>query len=544
MTTLTKTIIKNATRQEKQTTTKEKILSATAFLIVFLSLATTMLITSIYITKELTKINQQYTFINILLLMNYLILFGKSIFESLNTLYFSKDLKTLLRMPINPKHIVTAKTINMIISEYQMESIMLAIPMITYGIITKATPQFYLYTLIILLALPVIPIIITSTIIAIIMRLTNKIKNKTTVMYTTIILSIIALDIIFTGLNHTQTLNITEFKNSILKINGIAEKIADQFILIKPIMNTLLNHTNINGAQNLAIYLLETIATYTIGTQIISKIYLKGAIGTTINGKRNETQTTKLTLNDFKPQNKNKAYLTKDIKLMTRTPIFCIQCLIIPIIYPLIILFVLIIAIAFSRLVGLDLIADLTKQMNTSKVQAIFICVAQAFFMMNFSSIIGISKESKSAILNKTIPIDYQKQFNMKTYIGKTLNILSALIVTIAYSEATKNAQATIVMFAILYLLNTIGEKIKLYIDLQKPQIEWESEYTMMKQNTNIMNVLFYTLAVLVTLFAISQIIPSPTIYLATILIITLIANTAINTHIAKNKNKIFKKIY
>lgn len=182
--------------------------------------------------------------------------------------------------------------------------------------------------------------------------------------------------------------------------------------------------------------------------------------------------------------------------------------------------------------------------MNTSKVQAIFICVAQVFFMMNFSSIIGISKESKSAILNKTIPIDYQKQFNMKTYIGKTLNMLSVIIVTIAYSEATQNTQATIVMFAILYLLNSIGEKIKLYIDLQKPQIEWESEYTMMKQNANIMNVLFYTLAVLVILYTISQIIPSPAIYLAVVLVITLITNTAINTHIAQNKNKIFKKIY
>lgn len=99
-------------------------------------------------------------------------------------------------------------------------------------------------------------------------------------------------------------------------------------------------------------------------------------------------------------------------------------------------------------------------------------------------------------------------------------------------------------MFAILYLLNSIGEKVKLYIDLRKPQIEWESEYAMMKQNTNIMNVLFYTLAILVIVVAISQLISSPSIYLAVILIITLIANFTINNYISKNKNKIFKKIY
>lgn len=544
MNTLTKIIIKNAKRQEKQETIKEKILSAIAFLIVFLSLAVTMIVTSIYVTKELNKINQEYMFINILLLMNFIILFGKSIFESLNALYFSKDLKILLRMPIKSKDIVKGKIINMIISEYQMETIMLAIPMIIYGIMEKVQPQFYLYALIILLVLPVIPIMITSTIIAIIMRFTNGIKNKTLVMYMTIILSLVALDFVFTGFNHSRNLNVSEFENSVLRINGISEKIAEQFILIKPIMNTLLNYNNIKGIQNLVLYLLESGVTYILGILVISKIYLKGAIGTTINGKRSERGAEKLNIEDFKKKNKNITYLEKDIKLMSRTPIFCIQCLIIPIVYPLIILFVLLIAITFSRLVGVDLIADLTKEMNTSKMQAIFICVGEVFFMMNFSSIIGISKESKSAILIKTIPIDYQKQFNMKTYIGKFLNMLATIIVALAYYETTKNIQPTIVMFAILYLLNSIGEKVKLYIDLRKPQIEWESEYAMMKQNTNIMNVLFYTLAILVIVVAISQLISSPSIYLAVILIITLIANFTINNYISKNKNKIFKKIY
>ena len=226
MNTLTKIIIKNAKRQEKQETIKEKILSAIAFLIVFLSLAVTMIVTSIYVTKELNKINQEYMFINILLLMNFIILFGKSIFESLNALYFSKDLKILLRMPIKSKDIVKGKIINMIISEYQMETIMLAIPMIIYGIMEKVQPQFYLYALIILLVLPVIPIMITSTIIAIIMRFTNGIKNKTLVMYMTIILSLVALDFVFTGFNHSRNLNVSDFENSVLRINGISEKIA------------------------------------------------------------------------------------------------------------------------------------------------------------------------------------------------------------------------------------------------------------------------------------------------------------------------------
>lgn len=541
---ITSIIIKNSRRQEKQETIKEKILSAIAFLIVFLSLAITMIVTSIYVTKELGKINQEYTFINILLLMNFIILFGKSIFESLNALYFSKDLKILLRMPIKSKDIVNGKLINMILSEYQMETIMLAIPMIVYGILTKAGVLFYTYMIIILAILPIIPIVITSTIISIIMRFTNIIKNKTEVMYIAIIASLIALDLLFTGFNHNINFSIAEFKETVFRINGISEEIANRFVLIKPTMSTLLNYNNIVGLRNCILYILESIATYIIGVFIISKVYLKGAIGTTINSQKENKANRKLTIEDFKKKDKKKAYLSKEIKVIAKTPIFCIQCLIIPIIYPVTIMMVVSIAVVLSKLIGVDLVSDLMNKMNTSQMAMIFIAVGEVFFMMNFCSIIGISKESKSAILTKTIPIGFKTQFNLKTYLGKTMNLLSVLIITFAYFLATKNPVQTIVIFAILYFLDSIGEKIKLYIDSRKPQIDWDNEYAMMKQNTNIMNVLFKTLITLVILYLISKLIKNQFAYLIAILILSFIVNSFINNYISRNKNKIFEKIY
>lgn len=541
---ITSIIIKNSRRQEKQETIKEKILSVIAFLIVFLSLAITMIVTSIYVTKELAKINQEYTFINILLLMNFIILFGKSIFESLNALYFSKDLKILLRMPIKSKDIVNGKLINMILSEYQMETIMLAIPMIVYGILTKAGALFYTYMTIILAILPIIPIVIISTIISIIMRFTNIIKNKTEVMYIAIIASLIALDLLFTGFNHNINFSIAEFKETVFRINGISEEIANRFVLIKPTMSTLLNYNNIVGLRNCILYILESIVTYIVGVFIISKVYLKGAIGTTINSQKANKANKRLTIEDFKKKDKKKAYLSKEIKVIARTPIFCIQCLIIPIIYPLAIMMVVAFAVVISKIIGVDLISDLMNKMNTSQMAMIFIAVGEVFFMMNFCSIIGISKESKSAILTKTIPIGFKTQFNLKTYLGKTMNLLSVLIITFAYFQATKNLTQTIVIFAILYFLDSIGEKIKLYIDSRKPQVDWDNEYSMMKQNTNIMNVLFKTLITLVILYLISKLIKNQFAYLIAILILSFIVNSFINNYISRNKNKIFEKIY
>lgn len=543
MKSLTSVIIKNSKRQEKQNTLKEKILSSIAFAIVFGFLAISMTVLSFAVTKKLKEIDQSYTFINILVLMNFFILFAKSVFESLNVLYFSKNLKQLLRMPIKSKDIIHAKFINMILSEYQMEFIMLAIPMIVYGIIMNVEITFYLYTLLVLLILPIIPVVTTSIVIAIIMRFSNYLKNKTQVLYITIIISAILIDLIFTGFKPIKVTK-QEFEAAVLKPNGLATMIADKIELIKPIMNTLLNYNNEKGIKNISIYIAESVGIYILGIFIISKIYLKGAIGTTINSKKIKGDTTKLTIEDFKNQNKMKTYIQKERKTISRTPIFCIQCLLIPIIYPLIILEVFTIAVIVSKKLGIDIIRNFLGIINTSIGQAIFIGVGAVFFMMNFSSIIGISKDCKTAILTKTLPIKLEKQFNIKIEIGKRINMLSVIIITFCYWYAVKNLAPTIVMFTILYLLNSIGEKIKLLIDIKKPQINWDNEYTMMKQNTNIMNVLFYTIAILITLYLISQIIKPAHYFLAIILIIVSIAYGATTLYIRKNQEKIFKKVY
>ena len=543
MKSLTSVIIKNSKRQEKQNTVKEKVLSFIAFAIVFGFLAISMTVLSFTVTKKLKEIDQSYTFINILVLMNFFILFAKSIFESLNVLYFSKDLKHLLRMPIKSKDIINAKFINMILSEYQMEFIMLAIPMIVYGIIMKVEITFYLYTVLVLLILPIIPIVTTSIVVAIIMRFSNHLKNKTQVLYITIIISAILIDLIFTGFKPIKVTK-QEFEAAVLKPNGLATMIADKIELIKPIMNTLLNYNNENGIKNLSICIVESIVMYILGILVISKIYLKGVIGTTINSKKIKGDTTKLTIEDFKKQNKIKSYVQKERKTISRTPIFCIQCLMIPIIYPLIILEVFIVAVIVSKKLGIDIIQNFLGIINTSIGQAIFIGVGLVFFMMNFCSIIGISKDCKTAILTKTLPIKLEKQFNIKTSIGKRINMLSVIIITFSYWYAVKNLAPTIIMFTILYLLNSIGEKIKLLIDIRKPQINWDNEYTMMKQNTNIMNVLFYTLSILIALYIISKIIPQAHYYLATILGIVIASYFIITNYISKKQNKIFDKVY
>ena len=544
---LTSVILKNSKRREikGKSVINDNLFAVLSFLIVFVFLAVIMIVASIYVTKQLVKINQTYAFVNILLLMNFILLFAKSIFESLNVLFFSKDLKVLLRMPIKSKDILNSKLFDMIISEYEMELIMLAIPMIVYGIFTGVGFMFYLYMIIILLILPVIPISITSFILVLIMRFTNKIKNKSKAMYITIIIAILAVGFITTGMEFNSNFSSLEFEEVILTENALATKIADSFVLIKPIMYALLNYDNIYGFEILIIYILESFICYKILVLAMSKIYLKGAIGATINSGNKKYYTQKnLSLNDFKKRSKNKSYLLKELKMLCRTPIFLIECIIMPILYPIIVFLFMAFFISFANSVGVDALADFYNKLITVYGQAIFISVGQIFYMMSFCSIIDISRESNNAIITKYIPIKLSKQFNLKISIGIIINTFSSVLVTIAYYICIRNLTYTFIMFLILTFVNLICEKFKLLIDLKSPKISWDNEYTMMKQNTNVMYELFYTLIVIGILFFISIFIKDVLVYLIFVLALCVLINTLISEHIRQKQYKIFEKVF
>ena len=545
MSSLTSVIFKNSRRRLTIANKKESVLAVLAFLIVFISIGATMAGFSVSITQKLQTINQTYTFTNILLLMNFFILFAKSVFESLNVLYFSKDLKVFLRMPIKPIKLLHSKMLNMITSEYEMELIMLAIPMIVYGIITKASLMFYLYMIAILIFLPIIPILLTSLVIAIIMRFTNKIKNKSKVIYITLILTTLIISAITSAFNSQGTLSVSSVTNILLQANGVAEMIADRFVLIKPIMNTLLNYDNIDGLKNLVVYIIESVVCYVLVIFMMSKVYLKGAIGATINSqKKIISENEELTIKDFKKNNKYKTYIGKELKTLLRTPIFSIECIMIPIVYPIFIFATIIGMTEFARFVGLDLWEKIRNVAVEPLGLAITLGVGQIFYMMNFTSIIAISRESKNAIITKFIPISLIKQFNLKIAIGTRTNMFAAILITLFYYMCTKKVIVSLVIFALLYLINRIGEKFKILIDLHKPQLVWDTEYTMMKQNTNIMYELFYSLLVAATFYLISRLTPNANLFLIVVAAILGIVNIMYNEYIRKNIYNLFKKVF
>lgn len=546
---LTKVIFKNAYRRDNvNKNITAKLLSLFVFVIIFGTISSLMAFASYTLTNQLIEVDQAPAFINIILLIMIVFLFSRSVFESLNNLYFSKDLKIFLRMPIKPLQLVRAKIKNMIVSEYLMELMLLASPIIVYGIIMNVSPVFYVYSAIILLLLPIIPIVLTSLITATIMRFTNVIKNKTQVQYITVFIIFVILAIITSLFSTGEGFSTEIFTEQMLQVNGLIELISDYFVILKPIMNSLLYYQELNGLINIIIFVVESIIGYYVMTWLISKVYLKGAIGATINGSIKDRVTdVKLKPDDFKPTNSKVAYLAKELKQIIRTPIFCMQCIVFPVVFPTVFVGLPALAlIAFARSIGLNFLPEAQQNILKPIGVVICVCIAQVLYIMNFTSITAISREGKSAKLMKTIPISLYNQFKYKLYPGLIANGIIAIIITVCYATFMPefNFIFVLTLFVILIELCLVEEKIMVLIDLRAPKITWTSEYTMMKENVNVMYEFFYAVIVIILLALTTFIFRNSTALLIFLLVVLLAINALINRYVRKNQARLYKKVY
>ena len=544
---LTKVIFKNAYRRDNvNKDITAKILSAFVFVIIFGTISSLMAFASYKLTNQLIEVDQAPAFINIILLIMIIFLFSRSVFESLNNLYFSKDLKIFLRMPIKPLQLVKSKIKNMIVSEYLMELMLLASPIIVYGIIMNVNYIFYIYSAIILLLLPIIPIVLTSLITATIMRFTNVIKNKTQVQYITVFIIFVILGIITSLFSTGEGFSTEIFTERMLQVNGLIELLSDYFVILKPIMNSLLYYQELSGLINILIFAAEIC--YYVMTWLISKVYLKGAIGATINGSiKDRIIDVKLKPEDFKPTNSKIAYLSKELKQIIRTPIFCMQCIIFPVVFPVVFVGLPVFAlIAFARSMGLDFLADAQQNILKPIGVVICVCIAQVLYIMNFTSITAISREGKSAKLMKTIPICLYNQFKYKLYPGLIANGIIAIIITAFYGLFMPefNFILVLTLFVILIELCLLEEKIMVLIDLNAPKITWTSEYTMMKENVNVMYEFFYAVVVIILLALATFVFSNTTVLLIFLLVLLVTINSLINRYVRKNQAKLYKKVY
>lgn len=509
---LTKTLLKTSGESMVQKN-KNKLPKTIALFVLmavaFLPLVASFVVMAASIYGNLAAINQQGLILDIGVLASCFVVFIFGIFYVMSTFYFSKDIESLLPLPLKPSMIIGAKFTVVLVYEYLTELVFLLPIMITFGVKSSAGFVYYLYSAVIFFALPIVPLVIAAFISMIIMRFTPFAKNKDAFSTIAGIIGItlaLGFNFVFQKLgakmeNPEQMMQLMMQGN-----NSLVGTSSRLFPGAKLAVNSLVFSGEIKGLINMLLFLVVTIALLLLLVILGETLYFKGVIGISqSSAKRKNLSKEELEENTMQ-SSALKSYIIKELKLLFRTPAYFMNCVLINFLFPVIFL--------IPVLSQPEMMHDLTNAMmllNGKDLPGFMAAIAFGVIMFisvaNPTACTAISREGNNIGVCKFLPISYKKQIMAKILSAVLLNFIGLGLLIITAMVIIVPPVYMIVMLVILSVIATFFTSFAgILIDLSFPKLNWDNEQRAVKNNLNVLILMFLGFVIGgLTIFAIIQ---------------------------------------
>lgn len=478
-----------------------------------------------------------------------------------NVFFFSKDLEYILPLPIKPIELLIAKFNNVISITYCMEAICMVAPLLIYGLIVGKSIIYFFSMILVLIIFPIFLITLICTIMLFIMQLTRFIKNKDIFQILIVILLSFILTTgemyLFDSIFNNNIINIesnenNEIENAKLNIkilNNKLDKLNNYFIVINPCIKLLTEINLINLSFNLFKLILINILTFFIFIFFGKILYLKNLLKNIayINKKKNSK---KIIKNKYKENKIGKAYIKNEFRKITKNPTFFIQCVFQNI-------FIILIIILLFNLFMPTIIEGFKKEniveemgLNNFALQAIctILVILQILFTISNLSITAISREANDAFIMKYIPVSLYKQFIWKNIPQILMNTIAIIGMTVVIAINVPNISIWYYCAGIIMamLLNIINSFLMVIVDLNKPNLNWITETSTLKNNGNKLYQYATTIIIVLIIMYFTKIFDNINIKisLSAIILLLLMIIIIINILIKNNIDKLLEKIH
>lgn len=504
------------------------------------------------------SVGQPKIFLVIYLIFLAILLLFQIILVAINVLFYSKDLEYILPMPISSGELLISKYFVLLVMAYITELIFAFIPLLIYGLMTHISFLYFLIMPLVLIIFPALYVTFIGILTILLIRIFNFIKNRN--IGQTIITTILIIIILLFESNIMNTFSDNNITNEDVQGKSQEEvqqivterykKMGEGFLIVNPSIEILsapnqLGNVLLNFIKLIIYNFVALVIFVLIGKNIYLKDVLKGTTNIVSNKKKNI---------EIKYGRKNKkirkAYIEKDFKQLIRTPTFFMQ-LIFPVLIILIsaiIICSIIIPLVDSRIQEDETIREVLKDIEFDTTMVCIILGAlQVLFSISGISLTAISREGRSAIYLKYIPVNLYKQFWYKSILQIILNfIVSVVVLGIVYFLISNISIVQILLiFAISIFMNLINSFFMLIVDLKRPILNWDSEYQITKNSPNkIVQYAFMIIIVLLLMYLAKILGEINIIYALGIqLTIFIIIFVMINIFVKRNINKLFSKI-
>lgn len=420
----------------------------------------------------------------------------------LSVFYMSGDVQHLLPLPLKPVQIVGAKFTVVWIYEVVTTAVLLLPLFVGYGWEASAGIAFWVSIAVGLLLLPVVPMVYAALLSMIFMRVGKKAKNKNVLTTLgTILLLVISMCIgMFSG-----RLETVDQEGLIALLSAGKNSLVGFLSKLFPNLQFLVKAMTGEGIWQLLIFLAITVAFLALFLLVASKLYFGGVLSMSETTSKRQKITAAEGEKLVRRQSVMSAYLKKELRLLFRTPVYFLNCILMVLIWPLIFFIPVLLAILTQfdsiseGMAALKEIVSLLEPVSGSEggamVALVTIGVSYGLTLfagsLNLVSATAISREGDGFMTMKYIPVSYRDQIKAKLLsgllpgcVGTTGYLLILLVIGVIWGIPLWAAAFSLLLSVVL---NFGMNCFQLWRDLCRPKLTWANEQQAVKQNFNSM---------------------------------------------------------
>ena len=472
----------------------------------------------------------------------------------LSYLYFSKDTEFMLSLPVKPSTVFFAKITVVYIFEVLGASVFLLPCVITMGITLSLGALFFIGSILSIIVLPVIPMIIVSVLSLPLMRLVGFLKNKSIVAFVLYGVLMVAVMGLYLGVMYSFDFDMSQEGANhmvvLLKLESTIKVFSKILLPIHAISRVLtLNPQTIFGKMSLPLSIVVNLAIFLVIVAVLLAVALllssfayKRSARSLLEGSKNKN---KGKIEFATSKSVVKALMKKEWLELVRTPAFAFQCLMCIVMSPLLVGFMS----YFDT-------SDLAGEYADYRTQFIMRLVSFGLIILvgigtNIGASTAITREGKKFYYMKTIPVPYETQIKAKLYLFLIVSSLTVVLSQIVMAFLSFDIIFLTVGTAFLLVFNYGFNCYSIYIDLNRPKLNWVTENEAVKQNktavlpmlTNLVVYILVTLIGTMCVLMIKSIVVAQIVLWSVLMLIAIAISVVFHNLLFANAKRLIERI-
>jgi ABC-2 type transport system permease protein len=452
----------------------------------------------------LKPLGQEQALPGFAILMGQFLILVFGLYYVISAFYFSKDLETLIPLPIKPFEVILSKFTIILVNEY-LTMVPIVLPMLVYfGILSRGGAAYWVNALLVYLLLPIIPLGLVSIIVVGLMRVVNFSRKKDALIIVGSLVLIVA------GLGFQVYVNRAAGSNSGANPQALASFFASPDSLLKQVGSkfppsiwagkALAGGFSSSGLLNLALLAGVSLLLFYMILVLAEKLFYRGVIGLgEVSGRKKSLSSQEMSRRMSSGRRPVRAIFWREWRVMNRTPIFLINGILTAFLVPLI--FVLMATTGSGRGDAASLLRTMTMSGNPTLVILVAACFLMVCGCLNGTSSSSFSREGSQFWMSKVIPVSPREQVAAKfmhSYLVALLGIVTAMLVLVVVLRLKAVYCVVALVFALVggVALTAVG----MTIDLARPLLQWTNPQKAIKQNLNVVFALLAELGILAVL--------------------------------------------